>query len=49
MSAIVTKFVKQYNLNLQMTNSELGQYTSKLLEVLPDNRKRDQALRRFQF
>ena len=43
MSAIATKFVKQYNLNPQMSNSELSQYASKLLDALSDNKKRDHA------
>ncbi|RHZ46482.1 hypothetical protein Glove_620g7 [Diversispora epigaea] len=47
MSVIVTKFVKQYNLNSQMSNSELSQYASKLLDALSDNKKRDHAQRRF--
>ncbi|RHZ48567.1 hypothetical protein Glove_546g5 [Diversispora epigaea] len=47
MSAITTKFVKQYNLNSQMSNSELSQYASKLLDAFLNNKKRDHTWRRF--
>ncbi|RHZ77319.1 hypothetical protein Glove_181g15 [Diversispora epigaea] len=43
MFAIATKFIKQYNLNPQISNSELSQYTLKLLDVLLDNKKKDHA------
>ena len=45
MSAIVTKIVKKYNLNNEMSVSELSKYTSEFLENLTDDRKRNQGRR----
>ncbi|CAG8590166.1 7950_t:CDS:2 [Dentiscutata heterogama] len=45
MSAIITKIVKKYNLNNEMSVSELSKYTSEFLENLTDNRKRNQGRR----
>ncbi|CAG8515573.1 7204_t:CDS:1 [Dentiscutata heterogama] len=45
MLAIATKIVKKYKLTLKMDISELGQYTSKFLKNLTNNRKRNQARR----
>ena len=46
MSAIVTKIVKKYNLNNEMSVSELSKYTSEFLENLTDDRKRNQGRQR---
>src|SRR5437773_12445652 len=46
MSAIATKIVEKYTLTPKMSDSELIQYTSKFLENLTDDRKRNQARRR---
>ena len=44
--AIATKIVEKYNLNNEMSVSELSKYTSEFLENLTDDRKRNQARRR---
>ena len=46
MSAIVTKIVEKYNLNNEMSVSELSKYTSEFLENLTDDRKRNQGRQR---
>src|SRR2546421_9342715 len=48
MSAIATKFITKYNLTGEMTVTDLSQYAPELLQLLTDDRKRDQAQRRFQ-
>ncbi|CAG8794694.1 7426_t:CDS:2, partial [Gigaspora margarita] len=45
MSAIVTKIVKKYNINSEMSVTDLSRYTSEFLENLTDDRKKNQARR----
>src|SRR3954465_15986192 len=48
MSAIVTKYVAEHKLNKEMSNEELSQHASALLELLTDKLKRDKGRQRFQ-
>ncbi|KAF0510839.1 hypothetical protein F8M41_018389 [Gigaspora margarita] len=47
MSAIATKIIEKYNLSSEMSVTDLSRYTSEFLENLTDDRKRNQARRRF--
>ncbi|RIA91859.1 hypothetical protein C1645_821404 [Glomus cerebriforme] len=48
MSAIVTKYVAEHKLSKDMSNEELSQHASELLELLTDKLKRDKGRQRFQ-
>src|SRR4051812_19826886 len=48
MSAIVTKYVAEHNLNKDISNEELSQHAPALLELLTDKLKRDKGRQRFQ-
>ena len=48
MFAIVTKYISEYKLSKDMSNEELSQYTSELLELLTDKLKRDKGRQCFQ-
>ena len=48
MFAIVTKYVVKHKLSKDMSNEELSQHTSELLELLTDKLKRDKGCQHFQ-
>ncbi|RIA93589.1 hypothetical protein C1645_819221 [Glomus cerebriforme] len=48
MSAIITKYVAEYELSKDMSNEELSQHALALLELLTDKLKRDKGHQRFQ-
>ena len=48
MSVIVTKYIAEHKLNKDMSNEELSQHASELLELLTDKLKRDKGRQRFQ-
>ena len=48
MFAIVTKYVAEHKLSKDMSNEELSQHASELLELLTDKLKRDKGRQRFQ-
>src|SRR6266542_5821778 len=48
MFAIVTKYVADYKLSKDMSNKELSQNATELLELLTDKLKRDKGRQRFQ-
>ena len=48
MSAIVTKYVAEHKLSKDISNEELSQYASELLELLTDKLKRDKDHQCFQ-
>ncbi len=48
MSTIVTKYVVEYKLSKDISNEELSQHISELLELLTDKLKRDKGRQRFQ-
>src|SRR5688572_29366375 len=47
MSAIVTKYVTEHKLSKDMSDEELSQHASALLELLTDKLKRDKGRQRF--
>jgi len=48
MSAIVTKYVADHKLSKDMSDEELSQHASALLELLTNKLKRDKGRQRFQ-
>src|SRR6266487_7174018 len=48
MSTIVTKYVAEHKLSKDISNEELSQHTSELLELLTDKLKRDKNRQHFQ-
>src|SRR3954471_20680857 len=48
MFTIIIKYVTEYKLSKDMSNEELNQHTSELLELLTDKLKRDKGRQHFQ-